>query len=401
MSAVLKSMRDFLYPLSLGWLGTRLGDHSTPSSREGISSNNPPIDDTGKTDGESPSVSSRSESTTAGSSEMLLGGAPSDVVPPIDFSNAVGDKKRAESTLRVYKTDWRLFSEWCAEEGLGALPAAPETVARYMIELNQDDSDGRERRAPPTIFRRLAAISLAHQISGLHTPTATVAVREARREIDARTQLRVKRVVRPLLARDIACMIDTMSADDSLWALRDTAVLLIGFAGALNSDEIRRLDTEALAFNENGLVVEAGHSDAMGAYRVGIPRLPGSQYCPVLALERWLADTGATTGAVFRKVLQDQSVAGTQLSNKTINRIVKCRASAAGFDSVNVGASSLRMGYLEQLKRNGLDAGRIAIEARTQVFVSDLALPSSARLLDDSPLHQVLGTIGDSSVSEE
>src|SRR5258708_6812891 len=38
---------------------------------------------------------------------------------------------KAENTLRGYQSDWRDFCAWCDARNLGALPAAPETVAAY------------------------------------------------------------------------------------------------------------------------------------------------------------------------------------------------------------------------------------------------------------------------------
>ena len=38
----------------------------------------------------------------------------------------------ADHTRRVYGIQWRIFTGWCGEVGLAALPAEPLTVARYL-----------------------------------------------------------------------------------------------------------------------------------------------------------------------------------------------------------------------------------------------------------------------------
>ena len=38
----------------------------------------------------------------------------------------------SDHTRRVYGAQWRLFTDWCSEVGLSALPAEPLTVARYL-----------------------------------------------------------------------------------------------------------------------------------------------------------------------------------------------------------------------------------------------------------------------------
>src|SRR5438067_56617 len=39
----------------------------------------------------------------------------------------------AANTRRAYAADWRLFVAWCEAHQLAPLPAAPETVALYLV----------------------------------------------------------------------------------------------------------------------------------------------------------------------------------------------------------------------------------------------------------------------------
>ena len=39
----------------------------------------------------------------------------------------------SNNTRRVYAAQWRLFTDWCGDEGLRSLPAEPLTVARYPV----------------------------------------------------------------------------------------------------------------------------------------------------------------------------------------------------------------------------------------------------------------------------
>ena len=74
---------------------------------------------------------------------------------------------RASSTWRAYDSDFADFRAWCASQvpPLEPLPASPTTVALYLTALA-------EVRKPSTIRRRLASISVAHQVAGFETPTA-------------------------------------------------------------------------------------------------------------------------------------------------------------------------------------------------------------------------------------
>ena len=45
------------------------------------------------------------------------------------------DGAYAPNTLRAYKADMQEFIRFCAQKGLEALPAQPETVASFLLHL--------------------------------------------------------------------------------------------------------------------------------------------------------------------------------------------------------------------------------------------------------------------------
>jgi len=236
----------------------------------------------------------------------------------------------------------------------------------------------------------MAAIGTAHRISDLPSPTTTSVVAAACRQIDVMTRRRLKRVAKPLLARDVARMIDIMHADGSGNALRDTAILLIGFAAALKREEISNVDVEDLNVKKEGLVIAVKRPDSLDPFQLGIPKLQGVRYCPVSALERWLSYESITSGPVFRRYYRGESLAEFRLSGQSINNIVKHRAAAAGFDPTLVSASSLRSGYAEERRRDGADAARIALETRRRFFDSLPVCVQQAGRFTDSPLQGTL-----------
>ncbi len=68
--------------------------------------------------------------------------------------------------MRAYRSDWAEFSAWADHRGLVALPATPETVALYLVELA-------EVAKASTIARRLSSISQAHRAAGHPSRTAS------------------------------------------------------------------------------------------------------------------------------------------------------------------------------------------------------------------------------------
>ena len=75
----------------------------------------------------------------------------------------------AANTERALRADVATFTGWCASAGLAALPAAPDTLARYV-----DDLAG--RRAPATIRRAVSSVATFHRAAGLPSPAASQAV---------------------------------------------------------------------------------------------------------------------------------------------------------------------------------------------------------------------------------
>ena len=83
----------------------------------------------------------------------------------------------APHTQRVYRAQWRLFSEWTLRQGTGRLPASPDTVARYLVD--------RDRRGASlsTIRASATAIAAVHRLWGFRIPTYTPTVQSTLQQL--------------------------------------------------------------------------------------------------------------------------------------------------------------------------------------------------------------------------
>jgi hypothetical protein len=81
-----------------------------------------------------------------------------------------------------------------------------------------------------TLTRRLAAVSVAHDARDLPNPVGTPLVRATMRGI-RRERGAAQRQAKPLLREDLSVVLASMGV--RIKDLRDTALLLIGFAGGL------------------------------------------------------------------------------------------------------------------------------------------------------------------------
>ena len=77
----------------------------------------------------------------------------------------------SDHTSRVYGVQWRIFTGWCDEVGLSALPAEPLTVARYLA--------ARANAGASIATMRLAASAIvkAHEWAKLESPCRDPGVR--------------------------------------------------------------------------------------------------------------------------------------------------------------------------------------------------------------------------------
>ena len=82
----------------------------------------------------------------------------------IDAALSFAGQEKSAGTRRAYRSDWRIFSTWCAARDLEPLPATPETVARFL------SSQANTGVKASTISGRCAAIGYAHRLAGHREP---------------------------------------------------------------------------------------------------------------------------------------------------------------------------------------------------------------------------------------
>lgn len=261
-----------------------------------------------------------------------------------DGARGYARDSRASSTWRAYDSDMTDFRTWCAAQAppLTALPAAPATVALYLTALAAT-------RKPATIRRRLASISVAHQVAGHpSSPTTDPIVRAVWAGIRRRHGV-APRKVRAARTTLITAMLAPLGVgpDAPLADARDRTLLLFGFAGALRRSELVALDVDDITEDDTGLRLVIRRSktdpDAHGAVR-GLPYGSHPASCPVRAWRAWQATSAITTGPAFRAVDRHGRLGPRRLSDRAVADMVKRRAAAAGLEGHFAG-HSLRAGF--------------------------------------------------------
>jgi site-specific recombinase XerD len=249
-------------------------------------------------------------------------------------------QSRADNTRRAYRADISHFGAWCADRGLSHLPAAPATIAAYL-----------SAHAPPGLavstLRRLAAIAVLHRLAGFKDndlPTRSPEVRTVWagiRRVHGTAPQKVRaartKVINALVARLGNRPID----------IRDRALLLIGFAGALRRSELVGLDVADITEDDEGLrlMLRRSKTDQEGETKtLGLPYGSNLATCPVRAWRAWKSAAGLEDGPAFRAITRHGKIAATRLGDRAVADMIARRALSAGLDGHFAG-HSLRAGF--------------------------------------------------------
>jgi len=246
-------------------------------------------------------------------------------------------QSKSANTIRAYRADWRHFEGWCKAHGQPSFPATPETVALYVSDLAATHKTS-------TLTRRISAISQAHQIAGLETPTGSAKVRLVMAGI-RRTKGTAQIGKTPILVDDLRRMLAGLPGN--LLGVRDRALLLVGFCGAFRRSELVALDADDVAVTREGLVltIRRSKTDQEGEGRkIGIPYASHLETCPVRSLQEWLEKSGITEGPLFRPIDRFGKMASIRLSAAAVGQIVKRYAASVGLDASEFAGHSLRSG---------------------------------------------------------
>jgi len=254
------------------------------------------------------------------------------------------------STVRAYTADWKYFSLWCAAREIAPMPASSVLVGDYLSDLG-------EGYARSTLRRKVTAIARANRHAGHTLDTRHPSIRDVLRGI-GRTHGSPPKRAQAQATEEVQRLVAT--CDDSLVGLRDRALLLVAFAGALRRSELCGIEVEHLTWKLRSLelLIPRSKTDAEGdGARIGIPRGKVEATCPVRALRAWLDAAGIEHGPVFRAVTRHGTMRSAALSGEAVRLIVLKRARLA----------EIKGSRLEPISPHGLRAGFVTSAYRANI----------------------------------
>lgn len=254
-------------------------------------------------------------------------------------------RARGAGTLRAYRSAWTQYVAWCAGLGRAPLAGEPRTVSMYLVAAA-------ETRTVATLRVHLAAIVTAHRLAGValdprHPRIALVLEGLARDRAG-----RPPRQAPPLGTDDLARLL-AVQPEGSL-GLRNRAMLLLGFGGALRRSELVALrigDVRAVPGRGVELSIRRSKTDPLGkGAAVAIWAAADPALCALRATEAWTGlrsrvDPADPEAPFFCGLTRGGGLTGRGLSDKAVVRLIKDAAHAAGLpDAARFSGHSLRAG---------------------------------------------------------
>ena len=250
---------------------------------------------------------------------------------------------KASNTVRAYKSDFKDFGLFCAQNGFKIIPTEPKIVSLYLTHLSTKDAK------MSTLKRRLVSIGVIHKLKGYYLDTKHPAIIENIMGIKRRKGS-IQKGKKPILISALKAIIDVIDQQkkEEIKKLRDRSIILIGFSGGFRRNEIVSLDYDDLDFVPEGLKINIRRSktDQFGEGSIkALPYFDNQQYCPVMSIKNWINVSKINTGSLFRRFLKGSKLSNNRLTDQTVALLIKEYLTLAGIDSKNYSGHSLRSGF--------------------------------------------------------
>ena len=260
---------------------------------------------------------------------------------------------KAYNTVRAYKSDFKDFGLFCAQNGFNSLPTEPKIISLYLTYLSTKEAK------MSTLKRRLVSIGVIHKLKGYYLDTKHPTIIENIMGIKRRkgSIQKGKKAISINSLRLIIDVIDQQNKED-IKKVRDRTIILIGFSGGFRRNELVSLDYDDLDFVPEGLKINIKRSktDQFGEGSIkALPYFNNSQYCPVLSLKNWLNISKITSESLFRRFSKGSKLSKNRLTDQTVALLIKEYLKLAGINSKNYSGHSLRSGFATSAAESGVE----------------------------------------------
>jgi integrase/recombinase XerD len=309
----------------------------------------------------------------------------------------------SRNTQRALRSDWRVYSNWCANLTLHsdgrprqAFPLVVSTLVEFVkacsppIVRHRDGTlevdakaAGKGSRSAATVSRYLNTLRVLHSLAEWPgDPTRDIDVLAIRRIVMRGRSGSIPRA--PLRLDNVTKILELKGS--SHWLLRDKAIVAVAYSGMLRRSEVVALNVDDINGDRaNGsatITIRRSKTDQEGKGRTAF-----LSAFAATALRRWLRAGKITSGPLFRRIMPDRRVGTEPLNEREVARIFKRLATRIGIDSKEVGmiaGHSTRIGGAHDLMSEGYDlaaimqAGRWSSPTMPARYTRELDVKNSA-----------------------
>ncbi len=197
-----------------------------------------------------------------------------------DALDDLASHAKSERTTQGYRSDWRQFRSWAGTKGievpgvtddrvdLGTEPIPPAMLMLYLADAQGD-------LKPSTVTHHLAAIRHFHHLADLVSPTDHPKVRETLAGFSRKHAAEPHRA-EPLFLGELKA---GLPLGEDLRAIRDRALLLVGWWGAFRRSELVAIQVGDLSKHDRHHRAYPQEQDRPdGSRPAGRPPLPGGSH---------------------------------------------------------------------------------------------------------------------------
>ena len=270
-----------------------------------------------------------------------------------------------EATLKAWRCDWVIYWGYCEPRNVSALPAAPETVAGFVLHCKEAG------KRPATVSRYLSTIARFHRAAQLFNPCASEAVQMELKGMTNEVSVRQSQA-RGLGMKEIQRFLD--GAGESMPAMRERAMLCVAYDAMTRRSELIALNVEDLKFLDDGtgrLLIRRSKTDQTGEGHVAYLSRQTVRF-----LKAWLKIAAIKEGAVFRRISGRGTVTYDKKGKGRIGGRLSPEAVALAFKAVarylklpaediqSVSGHSVRVGATQDLLALNVDLASVMREGR-------------------------------------
>lgn len=258
------------------------------------------------------------------------------------------------NTHKGYRYDWSTFVAWCSLVALQALPASADTIALYVT------AELKRGQKVSSVKRKVCGILHVHKTEGRPAPAtddARLLLKAAKRD---RTRDEGVRRVNTVTITELRMICVDLLQEDTPLAIRNRAILVVGFASALRAANLAALTLADVSFGEEGarLAIRREKQDQEGqdgeGRVIGLPHGKHLETCPVQALRDWMERRGAFPGPLFTRFSCPSRVQEC-IQPERICQLVQAAVKRIGLDPKLFGGHSLRASFITAAVEANID----------------------------------------------